>query len=430
MTRLLLAVLTIAAARAVAQTPTAPGQPQTEPIPVALALQDLFDTYSAGPTADEVSVKVTLRTPDRPETQVQTFTIRIDADPQSKELRRILLDLGPLRAYFGEGEFIAVSTASPEKFHQVVLDGPITQRTIEEHLPPIPAPQIAFAAGFALDRPIDLTPYTPSVLFSGAIANTRARQPSVVIAGGGSAGPVTLITDVQSARLLKLTADIVARQPAAIDLTCRPVDPGDPATWRPSIEGRQRVASVTQLFPSPPPRLVVGDLAPEISLSRPEHGVWSLRDALVANPGRPLAVVIWRWSREPDRKQATLDDAAAGAAALGRVSADTALVCAVALELADYRGAMLAEASDVWRQSLERSAAPASSPLYWSTSAARSIDRFSPEAGAIAVIIGADRRIRAVVRLDGAEPAEIESVFKQALAPDPEPLAEPPPPPG
>ena len=28
------------------------------------------------------------------------------------------------------------------------------------------------------------------------------------------------------------------------------------------------------------------------------YGVWSLRDALAANPGCPLALVIWRWSRE------------------------------------------------------------------------------------------------------------------------------------
>ena len=389
-----------------AQGPVSPLQPkqaESEDIPVALALQDIAGAYSSAPTAEIVTVKATLRTMDRNESLTQSYVIRIDPDPQAGSIRQVLLELGPLRAWFGAGSLLVTSTAAPEKYFEASYTPPLTTDVLASLLPPVPAPQIAFATGAG--QPMDVTPYSPSVVFAKAVAFTRVRPQVMTLTGASPVGPVSLTAEVQSARILRFTCEAASPQPSLIELTCRSVDPGDPATWRPQMETRKRVVSLSELTPSPPAPLKVGERAPEISLSRPEVGVWSLRQALAATPPRDVAMVVWRWSGDPETAKAAARDAAAGLAALQSFDtqspeADLLLVPAVVIELGEYSGAALNAAAGTWVE--VRGPGAEERTLLWSNSSARSIEPFSAGSNALAVVVAPDRVIKAIIPLDGA----------------------------
>ncbi len=445
MRTLSLLLLTGLAGSAFAQGPMVPFRPpgqEPEPIPVALALQDMVAAYSSGPTAEVVTVKATLRTADRNESMTQSFVVRLNPDPEGGALREALLELGNLRAYFGDGRLLVTSTAAPEMYYSAEYEPPLTAGTIASLLPPVPAPQLALAAGG--DQPITLTPYSPGVVFATASAFTRARPPFMTLSGASHYGPVSLTADVQTGRILRFTCETARPQPSIIELTCRVLDPGETESWRPRVDERERVLSLADLRPTPPLPLRVGDRAPEITLSRPELGVWSLRAALAAAPEQSVALVFWRWSAEPELARLAARDAAAGLKALqalgaGSAGVDLLVVPAVVIELGEYSGAALESAVATWVG--ER---PGSEPgeeqrrLLWSNSAARSIEPFSAGAHAVAVVVGPDRVIRAIVPLDAAAengqelartvrelltPAPVPAPAPEPVAPSPTPLA-------
>jgi hypothetical protein len=417
-TLLLVVALAAAASAATAQNNAQPQRPtENEPVPVALALQDLTDAYSAGPTADEISARVTYRGLDRTEGLSQAYTVRIDPDPETRSLRRVLLELAPLRAYFGDGRMVVVSTSAPDKYYEAAFHPPLTNATVQQLLPPVPAPQLVIASGLRAQDAADLTPYTPAVSFSSAIASTRVRPPVMLISGTSNTGPVTLMVDVQSGRLSRFTADIGGPQPTSIELSCRAAEPGDPAQWSPDISGRQRVADLSELRPSPPLPLKAGDRAPDLSFSHPEQRVWSLLETMGANPDRPVALVLWRWSREAQRADAAMKAAQGASRVISRLGGEFPRhagpgFAAVTLELADYTGVLLAELGRRWK-----SGAADAPELYWSPSAARSIDRFAPEADAVLVVIAPDRRILSIIPLDGRREEDLLLQVRSLLTP-------------
>lgn len=235
-----------------------PPAPADERLPVEVALEASMAAYSTKPCADEMTVK--FRAPGS-EQRVDTFVIRLQpGDTPRSGPRRMFLDLGQLKVFADQGTLTAISTAAPGKFAQKEYTPPLTPAVLATFLPPVPLPQLALASG-DLKQLRAPTPYTPGVVWSGAAPDPLARPETIVIEGSGDAGPVTLTTNAETGRLIKLTATIHGRGgDSLLELASRALpEPGDPASWAIKTEGRERVASVSELKPAPAKR----DPAPE-----------------------------------------------------------------------------------------------------------------------------------------------------------------------
>jgi hypothetical protein len=418
----------LAAPLAAQPTPGHGPQQQNEAIPVAMALSDLSDAYGAAPTADEVTARV--RMPGLERTEV--FTVRIEPDPESPVLRQVLLELGQLRAYFGEGRMLVTSTAAADKYYMNEYEGELSAATVERLLPPLPAPQLILAAGVRAGEPVDLTPYTRGIVLDSAMANPRARQPVMVIGGAGAGGPVTLIADVHSARLVRFAADIAAPAGAlSLDLTCRPVEAGDSSLWRPLVEGRKRARELSELRPAPLSltELRAGEVVPDITLSSVDLVPWSLAATLAAESPRPVVLVMWRWSSNLGQRESTMRDARAAADALRALTRASSVpefttVSAVAMELSEYSRTWFEATASEWAGAAaqEPAAAFSGDQLLWTSAPSRTIKRLSPGSRAAAIVVDPQRRLQAVVPLDGRAGDEgLRRDLRAALSPPEQP---------
>jgi len=231
---------------------TTSAQPQpakTEPLPVDVALEATIAAYSKKPCADEINVK--FHAPGAGE-RSDRFVIRLEpGDTPRSGPKRMFLDLGQLKVYAEHGMLTAINTAAPGKFAQKEFTGPLTPAVLAAFMPPVPLPQLAFAQEDLklLKTP---TPYTLDVTWNSAEPDLAAKPPTVVIQGSGPAGPVTLTTSADTGRLVKCTGTIRGRSgDSTLELTSAPVAPGDPATWALKTDGRDRVAAVSDLKPTP-----------------------------------------------------------------------------------------------------------------------------------------------------------------------------------
>jgi hypothetical protein len=239
--------ITIAALAALGQPPQ---PPKGEPLPVDLALEAACDAYARKPSADEITVK--FKAPGA-EQRSDRFVVRLEpGDTPRSGPRRMFLDLGQLKVYAEGGTLTAVNTAAPGKYVQREYTPPLTPATLVTFMPPVPLPQLALADEDP-KQTRSLTPYTPEVRWATAEPDMSLRPPTVSIQGSGPTGPSTLTTSADTGRVLRLTATIHGRAgDSTLELTSRAVDPGDPASWAIKTEGRERVASVGELKPTPP----------------------------------------------------------------------------------------------------------------------------------------------------------------------------------
>jgi hypothetical protein len=222
-----------------------PRPPDPEPLAPALVLDDLRSAYSQRPAAEDIQVR--LRAPGQGE-RSETITVRTDPEPGAHALRQALLELDRLRVYFGGGEMIAISLSAPDRYYRATYTPPLTPEVVWSMLPPVPAPQIVLAGAPDIERPIDLSPYWREVVFTSAAANLNTRPPAVIAAGTCRAGPISIGVHPRTARLLALNARMTGPDgDRVMELNIRPLDPGDPGSWRPTLEGRTPVASLVQL---------------------------------------------------------------------------------------------------------------------------------------------------------------------------------------
>ena len=223
--------------------------PKPDALPVEVALEACMAAYSTKACADEMTVK--FRSPGA-EQRTDRLVIRLEpgATPRSGP-RRMFLDMGQLKVYAEAGVLTAINTAAPGKYAQKEYAPPLTPAALAKFLPPVPLPQLALA-GDDLKRLRTLTPYTPDVTWLSAEPDLTVKPGTVVIQGSGPSGPATLTTSADTGRIIKFAATIRGRSgDSTLELTSRAVDPGDPASWAIKTDGRERVASVSDLKPSP-----------------------------------------------------------------------------------------------------------------------------------------------------------------------------------
>jgi hypothetical protein len=406
----------------------APAQDTPQPLPITpdIVLGDFRAAYRKEPVADEV--RVTLRTPaglvrsDRVVIRVDAAGVRTDDGP-----RAVLLTLGPLSIWLGEGKVVSTHESEPGAAFVREVKGPIEPAALRDILPPIPLPQLAALAPdpAALDEP---TPYTPRVTWTGASLDADARPPTATVTGSFAGGPVTMTIDGESGRLVSFRADTTGPDgPVTLELTAKPVDPGTPATWKIETAGREVVTKLAELRTGRvPPVLKVGDAVPDVALLGPDLSSWSLHEALASaareqpgEPAPPAVLILFRADRVGP--QAMTDAKSAAAALRGLKSADPparfASRAGVVIDLGEFSRDRFQSLRRQWSEG-----APEGVPdLLWASSAAQTIDRFSKEAAALAAVVAPDRTLRAVVVLDGI--VDVAGALGAALAPPPVPPA-------
>lgn len=400
-----------------------PPKPSPEPIPAEAIIEDLASAYSQV-TAEEVQVR--FRAPQGsglPE-RTDRFTIRIDPGDGAARPRRILLELGNLRAYFASGKMTAVNSSAPDKFLERAYQEPLTPARLAEMLPPLNVPQLALACGKdpQLKSPI---PALTGVNWKGSAPDESARPVTVAMQGDSPSGSIEVTVNVKTARLVRLAATIRNRAAeGTLELQCRPLDPGNAADWAINTEGRKSVASLQELHPSPRPMqpLQAGQLVPPLTFSRVDLSALSLGEAMDAAKPQSAAILFIR-PMPAERTDAIMKDARAGAGALrmlhdGKLPPAAApdpqpprfvTIAALCLDLQDFSKSRWQQLRSAW--------SPPSSfggdDLLWVQNSP--IDRFTPGAAAAIVVIQPDRTLAGVVPLDGRA-EEINAIAAELLA--------------
>ncbi|MEX2219871.1 MAG: hypothetical protein WD749_14055 [Phycisphaerales bacterium] len=411
---------------------------QVEQAPPDVLVETIRAAYSRRPTADEVTVRV--RSAGTQTTE--SFIVRIDPGTGFETPARVLLELGSLRVHIAGRELTAVHTSVPGLYYRATLAGPPTPATLAAVMPPIPAPQLAMACS-APGSAAALTTYTPRVDWSAGVIDSSGRVSTATLRGHSEGAPVVLTASMPAGRITGF-ATTTPGHPAemTIELTMRPVDPGEPTAWAIGTEGRERVESMTQLRPAPASNrpLSPGDAVPDIVFQQRDFSLWNLWKGVGQSP-RPLALVMFR-SGPAERAEGASADARAGwsvlrAVGLGQTAPgeppakpiDLSMVGALVMELGQFSAQQWDAEQQRWGAApgREQAGPPGGTgePLLWSNSAAHSIDRFDPRAGAVIALVSPERKLIRTVVLDGraGEPVALAAELRAALAPAPPPPA-------
>lgn len=377
-----------------------------EPVPIdpRMVLDDLRRAYRTAPVADEVLVAIRS---SNGQVRSERIVVRIDAAGVRPDEgpRRVLLELGALRIGLAEGRLVATHTAEPALVFIHEFSGPIGPDAIERAIPPLPVPHLAIAGpdSEALRTPLA---YASSVRWDSADLHAQVNPPVATLRGSRDEGPVTLTIHGETGRLLQFSADMPgAGGPVVLELTCRALPPGDPAGWIPSTQGREVVGTLMELRTGRVrPELTPGQPAPDLALLGPDLAAWSLHEALASGarerPGAtgPSGVVIlFRPAGDAMSDARTCADAVRelvegdGRRLVGRA--------AVVMDLGAFSRERFQQLRAQWAAGAGRPGG--ADDLLWASSAADSLDRLARDAGAAALIVGPDRAIRAIIRLDG-----------------------------
>jgi hypothetical protein len=357
--------------------------------------------YRAGPVADDVSVEVTI---DGGAPRAERLTVRIDAAGVGLEdgPKRVLLELGPLRVYVGGGRLIATHSAEPGAYFEAPFEKQISLVSLQEVLPPLPVPQLALVIpdDAAMRTP---TPYTKGVGWDRAEYEGDATPPSVRVYGRGFDGPVELAIDPKTSRIAGFAARFQSdSHDAVLELTCRPVPPGDPAAWEPDVTGRTRVGTLSALRSGARRvELRPGDRVPDFTLIAPDQTAWSLLAAGREASSRPVAVLLFRVPADAARATAIEADARAGLAAVGALRSEGLVAdhAGAVIELSEFNREAFLALAEAWARGTVGTTG--AGRLLWASSGAASIDRFARDAGALIAVIKPDGTLGGVVRLDG-----------------------------
>jgi len=230
-----------------------------EPVPAELFLSDVREAYSK-PFADEVVIRLRASSGDR----ADTVTVRVDPGAPGGQERphAVLLEMGPLRVYIAGGTLTAISTQAADKVYRRTFTGAITPAKLAELLPPLLLPQLAIVnpGDERLSSPLDVL---RGMTWSEAMVDESARPMTVTMRGSGPSGSMTLTALVSTMRLSKVSATVKrSGTEMQVEMTVRSVDPGDPARWAISTEGRREVSSLTELRPTPRPLELPVEMSP------------------------------------------------------------------------------------------------------------------------------------------------------------------------
>ncbi len=229
-----------------------------------IALQEAKKAYGEGPTAEKVAVRIRAArradAPDRkPESKEEEFVIRIEpgSSKDAPRPRTVALELGVLRVWAGEGRIIAIATTNAETYFESQYDPatPLTAELLGEKLNPLPLLGLVLLLQDpeAAARAFRAAAYLPPVSWSRLTLETKGDKAGLyILAGSSEAGPADMTIDAATGRLRRFSSALAAPRAGesegpGIEVTVSPAAKSDPAGWKISVEGRQRVGSLGAL---------------------------------------------------------------------------------------------------------------------------------------------------------------------------------------
>lgn len=276
------------AARASAQSITAPGTPAARAVPEDVSLpvdamfRDMRAVYAKDATADKIAV--TVRERDRmPQTAVLTVrqgwvTAREEARPApdpaaapgaapasggastspspasaasvERRVRVISIDAGDLRLHV-QGRTLTVTLASNPTTYVVtdIEDGPITPQ-LTKVIGPLPLLPLIIADWRDGEAFPAIVPQVDRP-GSGWLKATTRLEPAgspITLLGSTPFGPMSMQVDGKTFRPMQALAAVSpAPRATVMELELTPREPGDPSKWGVSLDGRTRVSAISQL---------------------------------------------------------------------------------------------------------------------------------------------------------------------------------------
>lgn len=348
--------------------------------------------------------------------------VRLDRGEETRP-RRVALDLGRYTLFAEPDHLLVLDRYAPAIYASLPLGGEPTPESLGA-LPVLPLPQVQWALGpDEIDPSHALAPLVKNVSWTGIDAAPDA--PQALLKGDSELGPVNVILDAATWRLISLRVSLgQGASPASIRIEAQAIDPGDPAAWAPSVAGRTSVGSIADLRP-PPSDAVVGGRLPGLGLMSTDLAFHALRDELepasdLAPPTLALLVLF-----HPGANGA-MEDATAGIKAAieakheierkavsDRVAAPRLVVHPVGMvELGEVSPRKITELAGAWREGFAEPVEP-----LWSSTGQAMLDRFAPGASCVCLIVTPTERLAAMLRLDAraGEPEALTQDIRDAI---------------
>ncbi|MBI1190836.1 MAG: hypothetical protein GC200_09185 [Tepidisphaera sp.] len=403
-------------------------------------------------------------------TERESVTLRPLQGPPRTSRLSVLIDRGdgsllhPPRAVIKLGvqlhieavgeQFRAVNQQNKQLLFEAKLPGGVSPESLGKIIPALPLPQLAWA--FSPDAaPAGATLRVDPL---GVVTWIRAdRRPGeTVLQGTSPRGPVEMVIDSGTGRLLRLSA-AMGEDGTRLEIRTEPAEPADDRGWAIDPVGRTRVGSMSELREAPA-AAQLGARAPGLGLMTPSLAAWdlsgSLREMLLsptqAGSGPAyIALVLYRATGADAGADATTEAALQATFALraikkdldrrrqqGEASEIRLLVRPVAvLELTDVQPSRIKSIEEPWTRVGE--------DLLWTSGGQALLDRFAPQSAGVVVLIDPEQTLLGRVTIDPANQdadavaSQFRAILKDLALPEPESPATPdvpeelrPPPPG
>lgn len=392
------------------------------------ALLALRAAYRAGPLAEKVTVRVT--SPDG-RTRTASLTLRLRS-AQGDTPAQLRLELGRLIVWAKGTDFRAVTPANASLCVQQTLEATVSTAQLAQLMPTLPLPQLAWA----LDEPGEAVLSIGGGRLRWSDATLFDVEGSRVLHGQSDWGRVEIAIAKDTGRLARLVVPL-APSGGELELSIRPLDPGDEASWVLDCTNRERVGAIT-LLRGTPGDLEKGARIPALGLMDDMLEPWSLAQALSLpassprpDPARHAVLILYRPGQENAEEEAktgylaaeTLKRAMDREALLNQGEPGLFLTRPVGvMELNEFTGSAVTAASARWN-------VPGASPPVWTSMGRAVMDRFVRGANAVLVVVDAEQRLVASIPLDGrvTDESKVAADLRAVLVGVPMPPAMPEP---
>lgn len=379
-------------------------------------LQLVRDSYRSGPVVERVELSAALvqdagAKPPHALRSVVTASLNAAGDKPS-----LKLELSDLVLHAQGNELTAINRLEQRTYAAIELKS-LTLEGLAEHLPPVPLPQIAFAFG---NDKAELFKGIGEIAWGAPTAAAAANFKIYSISGTHKSGTIDMKINGATWRLMQLSAQFTragARTQVTLDVT--PVEPGVPANWVIDVANREKVTTLAQLR-SRSGEVKAGQKIPNLTANTAGFEGWSVVDGFAENRRRidagerradAMVLLLFRATDDRVKSEAVLKDSKAGQLAMDMVLKDlrrqrlddpgvSSVLCeAIAVfELQKFERERPAALAKTW---VENGADLPAKVLHWSLSANTTIDRISPNAGAVIAVILPDLSLAGIVPLDG-----------------------------
>gem|GEM_PF-2229962 len=217
-----------------------PGAVERVVIDVRTAWASAVAAYRAKPTADRISVSV--RDESRG-TRRDEYTVRL-SPAEGERPESMLLELGSLRVFASQGQVLAWLDGVRTTYWRATYEGELDVVTLSRLIPPVSLPQLTALRG-GEDVGV-VTMFAPDAAWTAAAITGLDDEARVRVDGraGDMAAQMILMP---TGRFVSLSVTIAPG--TIVDLKMTPIEPGDPAEWKPDLTGRQRVETLAELRP-------------------------------------------------------------------------------------------------------------------------------------------------------------------------------------